>query len=365
MTADRQLRDRLERAARVVDVDAELRLDRIRVDVARRARSRRTRAFAVAAAVTAVVVILAWQLRPIGDRRIRPAGIPAGRIAFLRDQADQRGLFELDVATGDVAALSADGGSVHWAAWSPDGSRIAYIVEEPGPRYAIVVADADGSDPVKIVEEEDTGAVGSDLIDLSWSPDGSQIAYSGRVVKDGVARRTILIVDADGSEDPVALDGLWVSVAWSPDGGRLLLSGFPSDDPQFDLYTVRPDGSELEQLTDDEVAEHEPSWSPDGTRIVFAMGASYFQDVFVMSADGSDIRRLTDWEGLDFLPVWSPDGRWIAFVSDRDATPAEQEANRSGEVLYTGLSLYMMRTDGSDISVLLERDSGFPVAWKA
>ena len=66
-------------------------------------------------------------------------------------------------------------------------------------RYAIVVAHGDGSNPVKIVEEEDTGAAGPDLVDLSWSPDGSKIAYSGRTVEGGVARRTILIVTTDGT----------------------------------------------------------------------------------------------------------------------------------------------------------------------
>ena len=50
-----------------------------------------------------------------------------------------------------------------------------------------------------------------------------------------------------------------------------------------------------------------------------------------MNADGSDVRRLTEWDGLDLFPVWSPDGGWIAFASDRDATPAQQESNRSGE----------------------------------
>ena len=77
-----------------------------------------------------------------------------------------------------------------------------------------------------------------------------------------MVRRTILIIDADGGGDPVALEGHWESVSWSPDGQRLLVLGFPADEEQFDLYTVRRDGSDLQQLTDDEAGEHEPSWSP-------------------------------------------------------------------------------------------------------
>lgn len=148
--------------------------------------------------------------------------------------------------------------------------------------------------------------------------------------------------------------------------GRLLVEGFPHEghEGQFDLYSIRPDGSDPVQLTDDEAGEHEPSWSPDGARIVFATGESDLaQDVYVMNADGSDVRSLTDWEGLDLIPVWSPDGQWIAFTSDRDATPQQLASNRSGEAIVTGLSLYVMRSDGSDVSMLFQGDAVYPVSW--
>ena len=367
MNADPQLHDRLERAAGFVKVDPERRLERIRIATDRRSRGRRVRALAVAAAIGVVAVAVVSQLRLADDPGPSLAGgSPTGRIAFLGDRGSHRGLFDLDVATGEISALTEDP-EVLWAAWSPDGSRVAYVVEETGPRFAIVVAAADGSRPVTIVEEEGTGAVGPDLIDVSWSPDGSRIAYSGRTVEDGVARRTIFIVNADGSGAPVVLDGLWTSVSCSPDGDGLLALGFPQKghEGQFDLYVIREDGSEPVQLTDDEVVEHEPSWSPDGSRIVFAAGEDDLsQDIYVMDADGSDVRRLTDWEGLDFLPVWSPDGRWIAFSSDRDATAEQRAANRSGEEMFSGLSLYVMRPDGSDVTQVLESDSAaLPTSW--
>lgn len=370
MNADPQLRDRLERAARFVQVDVGQRFDRVQAAAAKRGRARRLRALAAAAVIGIVAVTLAWWLLPADERGLPTGGpVPAGRIAYLGDPITEafRGMFELDVATGDVSALSPEGASVLWAVWSPDGSRLAYILEEPGPRYAIVVADADGTNGVKILEEQDTGAAGPDLIDLSWSPDGSRIAYSGRTVERGVTRRTILIVNADGSGDPVTLDGLWVSVSWSPDGERLLMTGFPQarNGGQFDLFTVRPDGADLVRLTDDEGEEHAPSWSPDGTRIAFALGGDYDQDVYVMDANGSNVRKLTDRDSFDAFPVWSPDGRWIAFTSDRDATPGQKESNRSLETIFSGLSLYLMHADGSDVTKVLEGvDAAFPVSWR-
>jgi Tol biopolymer transport system component len=368
VSPDQQLRDHLERAAGSLKVDTDRQLDRTHRAVERRDRGRRTRALALAAVIGVVAVVLVWQLRFADEGPFPPAGAPTGRILYLGTQGSHRGLFDLDVVTGDVTALSGENASVLWATWSPDGSRLAYIQQEPGPRYAVVVADADGSHPVRIVQEAGTGAAGPDLVDVSWSPDGSMIAYSGRVVVRGVARRTILIVNADGSGRPVAFDGLWTSVSWSPDGERLLVVGFPqkgTHEGQFDLYTIRPDGSDPVQLTDDQAGEHEASWSPDGSRIVFASGEDDLsQDVYAMDADGSDVRKLTDWAGLDLLPIWSPDGQWVAFASDRDATPAQQESNRSGDAIFTGLSLYVMHPDGSDVSMLLEGNEVLPVSWR-
>ena len=90
----------------------------------------------------------------------------------------------------------------------------------------------------------------------------------------------------------------------------------------------------------------------------------YGQDIFVMDADGSNLRRLTAWEGFDSFAVWAPDGRWIAFASDRDATPEQQQGNRQNHPL-GGVSLYVMRPDGSDVARVLEGGDValLPSAW--
>jgi TolB protein len=299
---------------------------------------------------------------------------PRGRIAFMsltralthRDTSD---LFVLDVASGEVAPLHQGRGFSIVPQWSPDGSLIAFASNERGRGYGIFVAQADGSAPVNVLDE------GSRLADpgpisLSWSPDGSRIAYTGRDPESGW---TVWIMNTDGNGHRAVLEGHWEEVSWSPDGERLLLLGDPQTKGkigQLDVYSVCLNGSGLVQLTDDELIERRPAWSPGGNRIVFAKRSAEFenpdygQDIYVMDADGSALRRLTDWEGFDSFPVWSPDGRWIAFASDRDATIQQQRVSREGGP-FGGISIYVMRADGSAVG-LLARGSDvalLPASW--
>lgn len=103
------------------------------------------------------------------------------------------------------------------------------------------------------------------------------------------------------------------------------------------------DGTGLRQLTDTPVAEGYPSWSPDGSRLLFESHTPDGNfDVYVMQADGTNVRRLTDHPRRDVGPAWSPDGLKIAFMSDRDG----KEFN-----------LYLMNADGSGLERLTEGET--------
>jgi Tol biopolymer transport system component/predicted small lipoprotein YifL len=91
------------------------------------------------------------------------------------------------------------------------------------------------------------------------------------------------------------------------------------DGGNSDIYVVNPDGTALKQLTDTPGWETNPSWSPDGTRIVYAVYAPRADDtiyatLWVMNADGSNKRRLTKGSVRGDWAVWSPDGKKIAFM---------------------------------------------------
>ena len=107
---------------------------------------------------------------------------------------------------------------------------------------------------------------------------------------------------------------------------------FHSDrDGDFEIYKMRPDGSNVIQLTDNDVDDFGPTVSPDGTRIAFWTGRDGNQEIYVMAVDGSNPTRVTVSGGADRQPAWSPDGERIAF---------KRTVNGTNEV-------YTIRADGT------------------
>jgi Tol biopolymer transport system component len=152
----------------------------------------------------------------------------------------------------------------------------------------------------------------------------------------------IYLMNADGGDakylagKPEATD---IAPAWSPDGRWI---AFISSGPEgtFDIQRVRPDGSELSNLTHDPANEDTFDWSPDGTQILFASDRGGDYDLYVMNADGSGVRRLTRTGKQDEVaPVWSPDGNSIACLcgpSDGNTTDVcVMNADGSGETNLT------------------------------
>jgi Tol biopolymer transport system component len=129
-----------------------------------------------------------------------------------------------------------------------------------------------------------------------------------------------------------------------------------------DIYVVNTDGTGLVPLTDALGWEEDPSWSPDGSKIVYAAyppGNLYVDtaSVWVMSADGSQQIQLS--EGYGFSPAWSPDGKQIVYVSVNFTAPLHTPVVVSGTPLRA--EVVVMNADGSGGRRLTDT-KGFPVA---
>jgi TolB protein len=84
---------------------------------------------------------------------------------------------------------------------------------------------------------------------------------------------------------------------------------------QWDIYSLKPDGSDPRQITNDPFDDTDPAYSPDGTKIAYASRRDNNWDVYVLDLLNGEETRLTDSPHYDGAPTWSPDGERLAYES--------------------------------------------------
>jgi Tol biopolymer transport system component len=87
------------------------------------------------------------------------------------------------------------------------------------------------------------------------------------------------------------------------------------------LFTIEPDGSNEQQLTDVPTSIESPDWSPDGSKIAFDSDLGGNVHIYVVNADGSGLTQITSGDGFEFTPSWSPDGTNMAIDSGQPGLP--------------------------------------------
>jgi Tol biopolymer transport system component len=121
--------------------------------------------------------------------------------------------------------------------------------------------------------------------------------------------------------------------------------------PEYDIFTVKADGTDMRLLTNSPGYDAEATVSTDGRTIVFTSLRDGDLDLYTMKTDGTQVRRLTDRLGYDGGAFFSRDGQWICWRADypSDSLAAEyKELLRRYLVRPTTMNLWVMRADGSD-----------------
>jgi Tol biopolymer transport system component len=331
--------------------------------------------------------------------RLWPQFLADGRIGYVH--VDSRGKdlpmtaiasngAALEIRNRDGRVTTGPGGMVRSPSWSADGRLVAYhkitVAAQPN-RWTTVMSKLD--DFEMIITEPFP----------SFSRQGDRLSYSATTDGTNVADTSIAVMRADGSERRQVFARQGVSAfssSWSPAGdviafgvGRYFrIPGHPT----AQVAIVNADGSNLRFIADDASNNGFPSWSPDGTRIVYKQdahlviysvadgkvtnltqpGPQYDNfpswsskdvitftsnrdgdfDIYTIKPDGTNLRRLTKSPGVDGHSIWSPDGEWIMFSSARmgfkDERPLlERIPQPYGE-------LFVMRADGTGLRQLTD-----------
>jgi TolB protein len=151
-------------------------------------------------------------------------------------------------------------------------TRIAYITKS-GPRYQLLVADADGYDPQVVVTSQEP------LLTPKWSPDGTRLAY----------------VSFENRKPVVYVQSLST-------GERRAVANYRGSNSA-------------------------PAWSPDGRRLAVTLTKDGPSQIYLMNADGSGLTRVMTSQSIDTEAAFSPDGQWLLFTSDRGGTPQVYRTN--------------------------------------
>ena len=216
---------------------------------------------------------------------------------------------------GSIRQLTRNpGGNAVPVAFSPDGSRLAYIRGATPDAVVgdLFTVDLDGTHERQV---SPAGSVVDNRADggltATWSPDGRRVGFVATLPHGYLPK--VYVVDADGGNLAELFHSggpIW-GAHWSPDG-RWIAFESPIDETAFpQVVLIHPDGTGLRTITPTKGGSGSwaPEWSPDGSRLLLLHSATPVwdqMDLWTANADGSDLVPLTHDPGLYTFPAWGP-----------------------------------------------------------
>jgi TolB protein len=211
---------------------------------------------------------------------------------------------------------------------------------------------------------------GGENAEAYFSADGKQLIFQS--TRDGIGCDQIFTMNVDGSNVKMISNGEGRTTCsyFLPGNKRVVYSSTHLGDkkcppppdrsrgyvwavyPSFDIFSAKPDGSDLKQLTTTPGYDAEATITLDGKKLVFTSMRDGDLDIYTMDADGKNVRRLTSELGYDGGPFWSYDGKQIVYRAHHPKTDAEKADYTSllkqNLIRPAVLEIFVMNADGSN-----------------
>jgi len=264
---------------------------------------------------------------------------PTGRIVFTCQVYKVTAMNQVCIMNADGSGyqrLTTEDSIQHfYPSLSPDGQSVAYSAFREQNVYEIYKLDLADGRMTRL----------TDKIGIStapeFSPNGRRITFTRGNARTNTFQ--IMLMDSTGGDaGNIPMIHGW-DPTWSPDGRRILFASDRDGLPQ--LFTMNLQGRQLTRVTNLPSIRGRSDWSPDGQFIVTYSGEPWNREVYILNADGSNVRQLTPSGGNSQGPSFSPDGKWVAFTAYFDHYGDDH-----------GCEIYIIRIDGTDLRRLTNND---------